>query len=231
MENEVVQAKGLSKIYNKGKDNEVKAVDSMTFNIKSGDFVAIIGPSGSGKSTMLHLLGLLDLPDEGELIIDGHNVNDISPRNMSKMRRKAIGFVFQTFNLIPRTTAYKNVVLPLVYSGMKYRKRKQKAKDLLKSVGLEKRIGHWPNQLSGGERQRVAIARALANNPNIILADEPTGNLDTKSGEEIMKIITDLNKEGVTVIVVTHDKDIADKAKRVIKIRDGKIEEIINNNQ
>lgn len=229
MDNEVIQAKGLVKTYNQGKENEVKAVDGMDFEIHKGDFVAIIGPSGSGKSTLLHLLGLLDLPDQGELIINGHNVMDVSPRNLSKMRRKVVGFVFQTFNLISRTSAYKNVVLPLVYSGVSFRKRKQIARDLLKQVGLEKRMGHWPNQLSGGERQRVAIARALANNPEVILADEPTGNLDTKSGEEIMKILNDLNKQGVTIIVVTHDVEIAAKAKIVIKIRDGKVEQIINN--
>lgn len=223
----VIKAKGLSKYYNKGKDNEVRAIDDLDFEIKKGDFVAIIGPSGSGKSTLLHLLGLLDTPDKGELIIDDHNVNDLSARKLSSMRRKTVGFVFQAFNLIPRTSAYKNVLLPMIYAKMDRKKRKDKTRKLLEMVGLDNRSKHKPNELSGGEKQRVAIARALANSPEIVLADEPTGNLDTVTGLEIMKILEKLNHEGVTVIVVTHDYNIAKKARKIIKLKDGKIAEVV----
>ena len=222
----IVKSNNLSKYYNKGQSNEVRAIDDINFEIKNGDFVAIIGPSGSGKSTLLHLLGLLDKPTKGNLIINNHNISDLSARKISKMRRKTVGFVFQAYNLIPRTSAYKNVLLPMIYAKVSRKERRQRTKELLKMVGLDKRMHHKPSQLSGGEKQRVAIARSLANNPKIILADEPTGNLDTITGMEIMKVLEKLNHEGVTIIVVTHDKNIANRARKIIKLKDGKIADV-----
>lgn len=202
----------------------IKAVENVNLEIKEGEFTAIMGPSGSGKSTLMHLAGCLDSPTDGKIFLGGRDVSRLSEQELAKIRNKKVGFVFQTFNLVPRVTALDNVALPLIYAGVKAQERKRKSREALKSVGLEKREDHFPNQLSGGEQQRVAIARALVNKPQIIFADEPTGNLDTKSGIEIMKIFSSLNKEGHTVIVVTHQQEIADQAKRVIKIRDGRIE-------
>lgn len=214
----VIKLKNISKTYFLTKENKVEALKPTDLEIQEGETVAIIGPSGSGKSTLLNLIGLLDRPDEdGELMINDHNIADLNGRELAKLRRETIGFVFQSFNLLPRLTALENVMLPMQYSGKKDIAR---AKKLLKQVGLESRMGHKPPELSGGEKQRVAIARALANEPKIILADEPTGNLDSKSGQEIMKILKDLD---VTLILVTHDQNIAAQASRLISLKDGSV--------
>lgn len=212
----------VSKTY-RPDDHPVYAVKDASLEIKKGEFVAIMGPSGSGKSTLMHIAGCLDVPTSGKVILEGKNISKLSEEELAKIRSEKIGFVFQTFNLIPRTTALDNVALPLIYTGTNLRKRKRLAKQMLKEVDLEERADHFPNQLSGGEQQRVAIARALINQPLIIFADEPTGNLDTKSGKEIMEIFEKLNKQGKTVIVVTHEAHIAKFAKRTIKIIDGEI--------
>ncbi len=212
----------VSKTY-RPDDHPVHAVKNASLEIKKGEFVAIMGPSGSGKSTLMHLAGCLDTPTSGKVILEGKNISKLSEEELAKIRSEKIGFVFQTFNLIPRTTALDNVALPLIYTGTNLRKRKQLARQMLKEVDLEERADHYPNQLSGGEQQRVAIARALINQPLIIFADEPTGNLDTKSGKEIMEIFEKLNKKGKTIIVVTHEAHIAKFAKRIIKIVDGEI--------
>lgn len=222
-------AKEISKVYKMSKDNVVTALKKASFEIQAGDFVAIVGPSGSGKSTLLHLIGLLDKPDTGEIVIDDHNISDLGKSGLAKLRRQKIGFVFQMFNLLPRITVYKNVMLPLIYAKHKRKERSTRVKELLRDVGLSDRSGHQPNQLSGGEKQRVAIARALANKPKIILADEPTGNLDSKSGEKIMKLLWELNQQGVTVIVVTHDYKIASKASTTFRMLDGEVAETIQN--
>ena len=225
----IIKAKEISKIYRLSKTNKIRALDSANFVINEGDFVAIIGPSGSGKSTLLHLIGLLDKPSTGEIVIDDHNIADLPKRNLAKLRREKIGFVFQMFNLLPRLSCYQNILLPLIYARYNRKKRKERARELIKKVHLEKRAKHKPSELSGGEKQRVAIARALANNPRIILADEPTGNLDSKSGENIMNLLCELNKQGVTIIVVTHDQKIARQANTTIRLLDGKIVETIHN--
>jgi len=221
MGQKIIELKNICKTYNPDKKNEVRAVCDIDLEINKGDFVAIIGPSGSGKSTLMHIIGLLDKPDKGEYYLESQKVSDLKEKQLSKIRNQSIGFVFQSFNLLPRTTALNNVVLPLVYQ--KAKNRKKIALDKLKTVGLEKRQGHKPSELSGGEQQRVAIARALITDPEIILADEPTGNLDTKSGKEIIEIFKKLNKQGKTIIIVTHEAEIANQAKKTIKLRDGKI--------
>jgi putative ABC transport system ATP-binding protein len=213
----------VSKIYQMG-DTSVKALQQASLEIKEGEFAAIMGPSGSGKSTLMHLAGCLDSPTSGKVYLKGKDISHLSEAELARIRNKEIGFVFQTFNLIPRVPAVENVALPLVYAGLPHEERLKKAKEALKRVGLEERVDHLPNQLSGGEQQRVAIARALVTKPTIIFADEPTGNLDTKTGEEIMKFLTELNQKGHTIIVVTHEQEIADFTKRIIKIRDGKVE-------
>lgn len=202
---------------------EIKALKNASLEIKRGELVAIMGPSGSGKSTLMHLAGCLDTPSGGSIILDGKDISSLSEKELAKIRNQKIGFVFQSFNLIPRTTALDNVALPLFYSGKSFSERKRIAQKALTEVDLADRADHYPNQLSGGEQQRVAIARALVTNPAIILADEPTGNLDTKTGREIMKIFKRLNQEGRTIILVTHDINIARIAKRIIKIKDGKV--------
>lgn len=219
---EIIKTENLIKTYNMGKV-EVNALQGVEISIKKGEFVAIIGPSGSGKSTLMHILGCLDSPSQGSYILDGINVEKLSKAKLAKIRNKKIGFVFQTFNLLPHVNIQKNVELPLLYGGVNGRQRESRAIEVLNSVGLGDRLKHKPSELSGGQRQRVAIARAIVNNPSIILADEPTGNLDTTSGSDIMSIFSELHKQGNTVIVVTHDKSIADKADRVITIVDGKI--------
>ena len=219
---EIIKIQDLNKIYDTGAI-QVHALKKINLSIEQGEYVAIMGQSGSGKSTLMNILGCLDRPTDGHYYLDGIEVGKLSENKLSLVRNKKIGFVFQSFHLIPRTSAMKNVELPMIYGKVATRKRHQRAKELLCKVGLEKRLNHLPQELSGGQRQRVAIARALANDPPIILADEPTGNLDTASSVEIMELFTELNKEGVTVIVVTHEDDIAEFTNRVIRFRDGQI--------
>lgn len=226
MESEVIKLKDIHKTFWLTKENKVEALKNINLEINEGDFVALIGASGSGKSTLLNLIGLLDIPNknDGELIVDDHNSQDLNGKELSHLRRDTIGFVFQSFNLLPKLNALENVMLPMRYAKVKSKKRKERALHLLKVMGLTKRIKHKPAELSGGEKQRVAIARALANNPKIILADEPTGNLDSKSGAEILKILKNLNrKEKVTMIIVTHDQLIADMTDKIIKLKDGEL--------
>jgi len=218
----LIELKGVSKTYKPGKNIKVAALKDASFDIEEGEFVAIMGPSGSGKSTLMHILGLLDRSEKGSYKLAGEEISKKSEKELSRLRNEKIGFVFQTFNLLPRTSAIDNVMLPRVYSRIKKHKKADGMK-VLKQVGLSQRSNHKPNELSGGEQQRVAIARALINNPQIILADEPTGNLDSKSATEIMKILEELNKKGVTAIVVTHEEMIAKMAKRIIRIKDGKV--------
>lgn len=217
-----MELKNVSKVY-KMDGVEVKALDQVFLQIEKGDLLSIIGPSGSGKSTLMHILGLLDKPTAGTVKIEGEEIPFKDDTKLAHLRNQKIGFVFQSFNLLPRTSALENVELPLIYSGVSGRERRQRAETVLKEVGLGHRLFHFPNQMSGGERQRVAIARALINNPAIILADEPTGNLDSKSGTEILEIFKDLHKKGHTIVLVTHDMNIAKMAQRVIKVKDGKI--------
>ena len=224
----LIEVKDLYKIYNPG-ENEVRALDGVSLTIDRGEFVAIIGHSGSGKSTFMNMLGLLDVPTSGEYKLDGHNTSKLSDDEMSEIRNKEIGFIFQGFNLISSLTAQENVELPLAYRGMPKAQRHVLSEDALKRVGLEKRMNHLPKQMSGGLQQRVAIARAVAAKPPIILADEPTGNLDSHSGAEVMRILHELHREGRTVILITHDNEIAANAHRVIRIQDGQvIEDYIN---
>jgi putative ABC transport system ATP-binding protein len=219
----VVDARNIQKIYRMG-EIEVGALRGVTVQIARSEVVAIMGPSGSGKSTLMNILGCLDRPTSGEYLLDGEAVENLSDDGLSSIRNRKVGFVFQQFNLLPRTTALENVELPLRYAGVNGSK-KQRAREALEAVGLGERINHRPNELSGGQQQRVAIARALVNNPAILLADEPTGALDTKSGKEVMNILLNLNKErGTTVIIVTHDPEIAKYTQRTIHIRDGMIE-------
>lgn len=220
----MISIKNLNKIYKTGAV-EVHALKNINLEIKHGEFVAIMGHSGSGKSTLMNILGCLDRPTSGEYLLEGTDISKLSQDELSLIRNKKIGFVFQAFNLIPRTNVLRNVELPMVYAKIKTSKRRQRAIELLEKVGLSERINHLPNELSGGQKQRVAIARSLANNPPIILADEPTGNLDTQSSEEIMEIFRSLNKEGNSIILVTHEPDLAEYADRVIVFRDGSIVE------
>lgn len=226
----LIEVKDLYKIYNPG-ENEVRALDGITLSVEHGEFLAIIGQSGSGKSTFMNMLGLLDIPTSGEYYLDGINVSTMDDDRLSDIRNREIGFIFQGFNLIPSLTARANVELPLVYRGMKAAKRKELSDAALKRVGLENRTEHLPSQLSGGQQQRVAIARAVAARPPIILADEPTGNLDSRAGKDVMRILHELNDEGRTIILITHDNEIAAEAKRVIRIHDGKIEADYRNDE
>lgn len=219
----IINIEHISKVYEMG-DEMVYALRDVSLTITQGEYVAIMGPSGSGKSTLMNMVGCLDTPTSGRYEFNGANVNEMSDDDLAEIRNREIGFVFQTFNLLPRASALKNVELPLVYAGMKTEQRRRRAEEVLASVGLNDRAGHKPNELSGGQRQRVAIARALVTNPSIILADEPTGNLDTKTGQEIMALFGELWQRGNTVILVTHEEDIARHAKRIIRLRDGLIE-------
>lgn len=226
----LIELKNAYKIYNPG-ENEVRALDGVNLEIDRGDFVAIVGHSGSGKSTLMNMLGLLDIVTSGTYILNGKDVSDMDDDELSSIRNLEIGFIFQGFNLIPSLTAQGNVELPLIYRGMKAEQRHELSEAALKRVGLEKRMHHLPNQMSGGQQQRVAIARALAAKPPLILADEPTGNLDSNSGKEVMRIINELWAEGRTIILITHDDSIAETAHRVIRISDGKIvDDYINEN-
>jgi putative ABC transport system ATP-binding protein len=220
----VIKTREMTKVYKMG-DVEVHALRGVTLNIARGEVVAIMGPSGSGKSTLMNMIGCLDHPTSGEYLLDGENVSNLRDDQLADIRNRKVGFVFQSFNLLSRTTALANVELPMRYAGKK-KGRKDRARAALELVGLGDRIHHRPNELSGGQQQRVAIARALVNDPAIILADEPTGNLDTHSGEEIMKLLLSLNQErGTTLIIVTHDSDVAAQTQRVIHIRDGVVVE------
>ncbi len=226
----LIEIKDIYKIYNPG-ENEVRALDGVSLNIDRGEFVAIVGQSGSGKSTLMNMLGLLDVPSSGEYFLDGESVANMNDDQLSEIRNKQIGFIFQGFNLISSLTAQENVELPLIYRGMRAEQRHKLSVEALEKVGLSHRLNHLPKQMSGGQQQRVAIARAVAARPPIILADEPTGNLDSRSGEDVMQILTTLYKEGRTVILITHDNGIAERAKRVIRIQDGQvIDDFINEN-
>jgi len=216
------QLNKVKKIYSTGKVG-FPALNGIDLTIEEGEYTAIMGPSGSGKSTLLNILGFLDTPTEGKYYYQGKDVSNLDDKELARLRNKEVGFVFQNFNLLPRLTAFSNVELPLIYSGMSGKERKKRVMVMLEKVGLKERAFHRPNELSGGEMQRVAIARALVNNPSLILADEPTGNLDTKSGSEIMKIFDQLAQEGRTIILVTHDPNIAAHARRLIRITDGMI--------
>jgi putative ABC transport system ATP-binding protein len=219
----MITASHLSKIY-KNDSLETVALDDVSFEIKKGEFVAIMGPSGSGKSTLMHILGALDLPSSGTYILDGENVENLNEDQLADIRNKKIGFIFQSFNLLPRTSALNNVSLPMIYAGIPKQEREKIAGEFLEMVGLGDRIYHTPSQLSGGQQQRVAIARALVMNPSIVLADEPTGNIASTQAEEIMTIFQKLNEDGRTIIMITHEEDIAHHAKRIIHLKDGKID-------
>ena len=220
----LIHIENMKKIYNPG-ENEVRALDGIDLDIEKGDLVAIVGHSGSGKSTLMNMLGCLDTPTSGKYVLDGQDVASMTDNQLADVRNKEIGFIFQGFNLISNLDAVGNVELPLVYRGVSKNERKQLAMEALKSVGLEDRMKHKPNEMSAGQQQRVAVARAVAAKPPIILADEPTGNLDTKSTQEIMEILKELHRSGRTVIIITHDEEIASQAHRVIRILDGRIEE------
>ena len=223
MKNVMIDVAQLSKMYKMGEEI-INALKSITLSIHKNEYVALMGPSGSGKSTLMNILGCLDSPTTGQYVLNGIDVSSMTDSELAEVRNKQIGFVFQTFNLLPRLSALDNVALPLVYAGLSKEERDKKAKEALEKVGLGDRIMHKPNELSGGQRQRVAIARALVNDPAIILADEPTGNLDTKTSVEIMGIFERIHNGGNTVILVTHEPDIADHAHRIVKLRDGLIE-------
>jgi len=219
----ILQLRNIKKTYFINKPNELKALNGIDLDVYEGEYIAIVGESGSGKSTLMNILGLVDSFDGGEFLFDGININEFTDEQLCELRNEKIGFVFQNFNLIPRLTAQRNVELPMLYYGKKRKERKEKAEELLGLVGMEKRVMHYPNQLSGGQKQRVAIARALANEPSIILADEPTGSLDSETSKKIMKIFSKLNKQGKTIIVITHSSEVARCANRVINLKDGKI--------
>lgn len=218
----MIEMKNVSKIYNMGKE-KVIALDDVSLKINKGEFVAIVGPSGSGKSTLMHIVGGLDSPTNGHISIEGNDISKLKDKKLSKYRNEKIGFVFQAFNLENSQTALENVMMPLIFAGVSKKERKERAKKALEIVGLSNLEKHKPNEMSGGQRQRVSIARALVNNPQIVFADEPTGNLDSKSGESIMSLFHEINDNGFTVIMVTHNPEEANRAKRVIEIKDGRI--------
>ncbi|MBP1657196.1 MAG: transporter related [Bacteroidetes bacterium] len=220
----VIELKDIVKLYDMGGAEEVHALQGITMSIAKNEYVAIMGPSGSGKSTLMNVIGCLDTPTSGIYQFNGVNVSEMDDNQLAEVRNREIGFVFQTFNLLPRSDALHNVELPLIYGGVPSAERKKRALETLDHVGLGDRVHHKPNELSGGQRQRVAVARALVTRPSIILADEPTGNLDSKTGEEIMMLFEELHRQGNTIILVTHEADIAEHAHRAVRLRDGKIE-------
>ena len=231
MAQEIIHLNEIRKTYDLGKV-KIEVLKGITLSIFKNEYVAIMGPSGSGKSTLMNIVGCLDRPTSGRYVLNGTDVSEMSENDLADVRNKEIGFVFQTFNLLARLTGAENVALPLIYAGKKKSDRTQRSEEMLKAVGLGHRMNHKPNELSGGERQRVAVARALINHPSIILADEPTGNLDTKTSYEIMELFEDIHKKGNTVIIVTHEEDSARYASRIIRIRDGEIErDEINENK
>lgn len=223
MSREVISITDVTKFYVMGQE-VIKALNGVSISVNQNEYVALMGPSGSGKSTLMNILGCLDSPTKGSYVLNGTDVSGLIDDQLAEIRNKEIGFVFQTFNLLPRLSALENVELPLIYAGMTKTARRERAKEVLQQVGLADRMTHRPNELSGGQRQRVAIARALVNNPSIILADEPTGNLDTKTSVEIMAMLDEIHANGNTVILVTHEEDIAEYAHRIIRMRDGKVE-------
>ena len=225
---EIIRIEGLNKHYRIG-DEVIKALNGVDLSIRKNEYVALMGPSGSGKSTIMNIIGCLDTPTSGSYFLNGPDVAQLSDNELAEIRNKEIGFVFQTFNLLPRYSALDNVALPLVYAGVPKEERQERAKQALISVALGDRLHHKPNELSGGQRQRVAVARALVNRPSIILADEPTGNLDTKTSHEIMGLFDDIHAAGNTIVIVTHEEDIARMARRIVRMRDGKVEsDLIN---
>ena len=226
---ELIEFRDVSKTYDMGAEAQVKALDGVSLEIARADYVAVMGPSGSGKSTFMNLIGCLDTPSSGSYLLNGREISTMSDDELAKIRNSEVGFIFQTFNLLPRTDALQNVELPLIYSGLPRRERHERAKGALQAVGLGDRMHHRPNELSGGQRQRVAIARALVNKPAILLADEPTGNLDSKTGVEIMALIGQLHSDGNTIILVTHEDELAGQAARVIRLRDGKVVSDVRN--
>ena len=223
----VIELKDVAKFYFMGDDVTVRAVDGVDIQVNKGDFIAVMGPSGSGKSTAMNLTGSLDLPTQGKIFLDGRNIAELTESEIAQLRGNKIGFIFQSFNLIPNLTTKENVMLPMLFQEIEKKDREKRAEELLKLVELEERMDHYPKQLSGGQQQRVAIARALANNPEVILADEPTGNLDTVTGEKVMGFLEELNKKGKTIVVVTHDQELARKhAKKIYWLKDGKVEKV-----
>ena len=220
----MIELKNISKSYTLG-EQELKVLDNINFKVEKGEFVSIIGPSGSGKSTMMNILGLLDVADSGEYLLDDKSIKEANDSILADIRNKKIGFIFQSFNLLPKMNALENVQVPLMYRGINKKESQKRAYEILEKVGLKGREKHMPSQLSGGQQQRVAIARALIGNPEIILADEPTGALDSKTGNEVMELLQELNKEGQTIILITHDISIANRANRIVKMMDGKLEE------
>ncbi len=224
---EIIHLKDVWKVFKEGEENQVIALKNVNLKVREGDFIAVMGPSGSGKSTSMNLIGSLDVPTRGSIFLDKHNISNLTESDLAQVRGRRIGFIFQQFNLIPNLTAKENVMLPMIFQETDELEREKKAEELLKLVELSDRMDHYPGELSGGQQQRVAIARALANDPEVILADEPTGNLDTHTGDVVMKFLNDLNNKGKTIIIVTHDPDLAMKhTKKIYWIKDGQIEKI-----